>query len=182
MFVNQKVSTPYGVGVITVIRDEGLVVVPSDWIMAGGQKPTFYLNEKDVNPYFAVASAVSCAFGSGVVSSIRSSDGIYVVNLDNWKLADGKSPTLYLNESALSKPSVKISDKTPVKSDYTAKRIALSVEAKNRAAEFFKKSEWYNARSQYVESLNILQVNEMLYDLLCHLYLVSVLFRTWATA
>ncbi len=156
-FVNQKVTTPYGVGKVSEVRHGDVVVVPNEWQMACGQKPTFYLNPKDVAPFYNVGSAIHCAFGNGTVISVRSTDGIYIVQLDHWKLADGKSPTLYLNESALSVPSV-VSAPTKSKSTYTAECIAKCLNAKNEAADLFKKSELFMARSKYLEAVEVLQV------------------------
>ncbi len=160
MFANQKVITPYGVATVTCVRDENTIIaVPCNWLMAAGQKPTYHLNPKDVKPFYAVDSDVICSFGRGTIKSIRPADGIYVVLLDNWQLANGQSPTLYLNETSLSKPIQEAQqESSAVEPGFTAKRLAMALDAKNAAADFFKKSEWYNARALYVESLNILQV------------------------
>jgi hypothetical protein len=165
MFTKQKVITPYGAGTVSCIRDETtVIVVPCDWLMAAGQKPKYYLNPKDVKPFYDIDSDVMCSFGRGTVKLIRPADGMYVVLLNNWHLANGKSPTLYLNESSLSKPVEAQPESGSAEVNFTAKRLAMALDAKNAAADFFKKSEWYNARALYVESLNILQVH---YLLLC---------------
>jgi hypothetical protein len=157
-FVNQTVITPYGEGKISQIRENDVVVIPTKWLMACGQKPTFYLNVKDVKPYFGIGDSIECSFGKGSVSSIRNCDGIYVILLDNWKLATGTSPTLFLNESSLSKPAKLVEEVTVKKSNYTAECLAKSQVAKDEAAAFFKKSELFNARSKYLESVESLQV------------------------
>lgn len=41
-------------------------------------------------------------YGTGVVQSIRS-DGIHVVTVQSWKLANNTSPTLYVQADALTK-------------------------------------------------------------------------------
>jgi hypothetical protein len=40
-------------------------------------------------------------WGVGKVQRFRPSDGLYVVLLDHWKLAQGQSPTLYLGADAM---------------------------------------------------------------------------------
>ena len=58
-------------------------------------------SSKVVSPRdLVVNEKVSCTFGKGYITEIRS-DGIHVVKLDNWKLANGKSPTCYLNKASL---------------------------------------------------------------------------------
>lgn len=159
MFVGQTVRTPYGLGTISEIRATDIIVIPLHWIMAGGQKPTFYMNNKDVKPLYAVGSSVHCSFGSGVVNGIRK-DGIYIVHLTNWKLADGKSPTLYLNENALSTPSVAapaaVKDSSVVE-EYLAKSMA----AKQEAADYFKNGDNENARMKYLLAVEQLQVSQL---------------------
>lgn len=51
---------------------------------------------------FQVGDKVTCNFGNGEILEIRT-DGVYVVTLFNWFMADGKSPKLYLQESAIKK-------------------------------------------------------------------------------
>jgi hypothetical protein len=42
------VQTPYGKGQILEIRDSGVVVVsPTNWLLANGKAPIFYLNGND---------------------------------------------------------------------------------------------------------------------------------------
>ena len=74
--------------------------------LAYGQKPTFYMRETEVKPLFSVNDRVTTVYGTGKVDEIRESDGVYIVTLYNWALADGKSPTLYLQGEALGKPKV----------------------------------------------------------------------------
>lgn len=106
MFVGQKVITPYGEGVVLEIRlGDKIVVQPTTWNLANNQRPTFYMNPNDVKPYFSVGDKVSSAFGSGKIVNYRNDDDIYIITLDNWQLADGKSPTLYLNEQSFKKYS-----------------------------------------------------------------------------
>ena len=103
MFVDQLVSTPYGDGHVIQILDNKVVVQPLTWTMARNQRPTFYMNASDVQPLFSVGSQVQTVFGRGIIVDFRKVDRMYVVKLDNWKLADNKSPTLYLNQSSFTK-------------------------------------------------------------------------------
>lgn len=95
------VKTPYGEGIVVGFRRQQLVVEPTTWKMAGGQKPTFYMNPADVRPVFRVGDAVRTVYGPGEIVKIRESDGFYVVHMRDWKLASGQSPVLYLDERAL---------------------------------------------------------------------------------
>mmetsp|Transcript_4392 Transcript_4392/g.8155 ORF Transcript_4392/g.8155 Transcript_4392/m.8155 type:complete len:1152 (-) Transcript_4392:2470-5925(-) len=54
---------------------------------------------------FVVGDAVETVWGSGRVQDIRSEDEMFVVQLDNWKLAQGQSPTLFLGRDAMKKQS-----------------------------------------------------------------------------
>lgn len=101
-FVGQDVFTPYGKGIIIRKRNNDIIVKPSNWYMASGQTPTFYLNPQDVKPVFKVGDKVSSTFGSGVINEIRQTDSVYVVTLDSWFLATGKSPVLYLQSQSFS--------------------------------------------------------------------------------
>mmetsp|Transcript_10395 Transcript_10395/g.15801 ORF Transcript_10395/g.15801 Transcript_10395/m.15801 type:complete len:191 (-) Transcript_10395:135-707(-) len=112
VFLGQIVSTPYGVGKIVEKRENDLVVIPTSWELAYGQKPTFYLSEQDVSPYFSVNDGVVTQYGYGKVDAIREEDGVYVVTLDTWHLATGNSPTLYLQgDNLLFKSSFSVGSK-----------------------------------------------------------------------
>jgi hypothetical protein len=97
------VTTPYGDGIVVDVRQHQVVVEPTTWKMAGEQKPTFYLNPKDVRPIFRVGDAVRTVYGPGQIVKIRETDGFYVVHMRDWKLASGQSPVLYLDERSLRK-------------------------------------------------------------------------------
>ena len=62
------------------------------------------------NKKFVVGDEVDTVWGSGYVNSIRSEDDMYVVLLDKWQLAQGQSPTLFLEESALRRRERQVSD------------------------------------------------------------------------
>mmetsp|Transcript_5643 Transcript_5643/g.5843 ORF Transcript_5643/g.5843 Transcript_5643/m.5843 type:complete len:227 (-) Transcript_5643:43-723(-) len=48
---------------------------------------------------FAIFDTVSTVYGPGFVAAVR--EDCYVVKLGNWQLAQGQSPTLYLQEDAM---------------------------------------------------------------------------------
>jgi hypothetical protein len=156
--VNQTVRTPYGLGKVLKLEDDGrqIVVEPLTWTMANNQKPTFYMNPADVKPFYGVNDDIECAFGKGVVQSIRDLDGIYIVTLTNWQLADGKSPTLYLNESSLSKPK-KVELKPPsVNCFENLYKLALS--AKESAKNAYLAQDFVQANYHYANAVEILRV------------------------
>ena len=61
----------------------------------------FFMNPKDVKPLFG--DLVSSVFGTGKIIDIRENDGIYVITAMNWLLADGKSPTFFMNDDSFKK-------------------------------------------------------------------------------
>jgi hypothetical protein len=48
---------------------------------------------------FKIYDLVNTVYGTGYIANIR--EDCYVVLLTHWKLAQGQSPTLYLQEEAL---------------------------------------------------------------------------------
>ena len=48
---------------------------------------------------FSVFETVNTIYGPGYITDVR--DDCYVVLLTNWKLAQGQSPTLYLQSDSL---------------------------------------------------------------------------------
>jgi hypothetical protein len=101
MFAGQHVTTPYGKGIIKDVRENGAVVTPTSWRLAGGQAPQFFLHKKDISPLFNIGDHVKTAYGIGEIKSIRTSDGIHVVKLVNWKQAVGNTPELYIHGQSL---------------------------------------------------------------------------------
>jgi hypothetical protein len=99
--VGDPVKTPYGEGVVVDVRHNQIVVQPSAWHMAGGQKATLFLNLKDVKPLFKVGDCVRTLFGVGNIIDIRDHGVPFVIRLQEWKLASMKSPVLYLGEHSL---------------------------------------------------------------------------------
>ena len=112
--VGDPVKTPYGEGVVTDLRHEQLVIQPTTWNMAGGQKATLYLGINDVKPLFKVGDSVRTLFGVGKITEIRTEGVPYVVQLNRWQLASAKSPVLYLAEHSLKRePAAEESSKPP---------------------------------------------------------------------
>ena len=99
--VGDAVKTPYGDGVVTDLRKDQVVVQPSTWNMAGGQKATLYLGMNDVKHVFKVGDSVRTLFGVGKITEIRTEGVPFVVQLDGWQLASTKSPVLYLAEHSI---------------------------------------------------------------------------------
>ena len=91
-------KTIYGRGFIKEVREkEGdYVVLLHNWKLAQGQSPTCYLDQAAIKPLFSVFERVKTVYGTGFVQDIRDKEKDFVVKLDVWKLADGRSPTLYL--------------------------------------------------------------------------------------
>lgn len=109
-FIGQLVSTPYGTGKVLEVRDCHSVIEPLTWQMDRNQKPTFNINHKDVNPLYSVGDLITTVYGNGYIKSIREEDATYIIFLDHWKLAQGQSPTLYLQAQAFSRRENKALD------------------------------------------------------------------------
>lgn len=111
--VGDFVSTIFGPGKISTIRSDGIHIVNLfNWELANGCKPVLYMNpsalSKSAGPTdLIVGDKVKCAFGQGFVKSIRH-DGIIIVGLDNWNLANNSKPTLYLNPAFVSKAVIPV--------------------------------------------------------------------------
>lgn len=149
MFVNQIVVTPYGQGKIVQISNGRITVVPTGWDLANGQKPTFYMNPKDVSPVYKVGEVVLSHFGKGRIVDIRESDNIYVVTTTEWTLANGKAPTLYLNESSFKK--------IPLSEFDIALKKALLV--KEQAKEFYATKKFNDAKLKYAAAIDVVRVS-----------------------
>lgn len=101
-FVGELVQTPYGPAKIQSFReDKSIVLIPLVWRLANRQEPYLFLNSSDVKSFFAVNDSVKTQYGTGHIVSIRESDGVYVVILESWHLATGKSPVLYLQAETI---------------------------------------------------------------------------------
>lgn len=156
MFIGQLVLTPYGEGEILNINNEHITIQPTNWLLAQNQKPKFYINLKDVQPKFSIGSVIKCSFGEGLITSIRDKDGIYVIKLNNWKLADGKSPILYLNQSSITMSDIEKKNDKPI--DKCEDSLEKSLKLKNEGNENFKKSNILEARLNYMQALETLQL------------------------
>ena len=168
-FLNQSVQTPYGDGTylgLSVNSDEILRVQPKGWTMARDSKPTFFLNPKDVRPMYVVGSHVFTTYGEGTITAFREEDSMYIVELLNWALAQGQSPSLYLQEVALSKSpvipvrSIAVKSKVPEppKLSYAESCIAKAIAIKEEAGTFYKKADYQTAREKYLKALEAIQV------------------------
>ena len=168
-FLHQNVETPYGDGIYLGLSEnshEILRVQPKSWTMARDSKPTFFLSPKDVKPMYVVGSHVFMTYGEGTITAFREEDSMYIVELLNWKLAQGQSPSLYLQEVALSRSpvipvrniTVKIEVPEPPKLSYAESCIAKAIAIKEEAGTFYKKADYQTAREKYLKALEAIQV------------------------
>jgi hypothetical protein len=164
--IGLSVETPYGHGVLKNVREsDGLYIVePKTWKLANNKPPIFYLNPKDVKQILNVGDYVQSIFGKGIIQGIRD-DCIFVVTLFNWKLANDKSPTLFLNESSLTRIEiVKEPETVPLN---PLEQITKSIEEslnksqllKSEAASLYKKKDYSEARLKYFDALSCLRVS-----------------------
>lgn len=84
-----------------------------NWKLANNSKATLYLQpdafKLSQTPGFTEGDEVMTVYGQGYVHKVREND--LVVKLNDWKLAQGQSPTLYLNKESLVKvPGLKVGD------------------------------------------------------------------------
>lgn len=157
--IGHEVVTPYGQGTIKHIRqkDSMVLVEPRNWTLANNKPPTFYLNPKDIKSIYNVNDNVHCTFGAGSIHEIRA-DGIHVVKLHNWQLANGKSPTLYLGQSSL-KMATKVQEVK--KMSHTDECLDKSLQLKSDATLLFEKKDYLGAKTKYFEALSALQVSSL---------------------
>eukprot|EP00599_Poterioochromonas_sp_BG-1_P013979 CAMPEP_0173164124 /NCGR_PEP_ID=MMETSP1105-20130129/20353_1 /TAXON_ID=2985 /ORGANISM="Ochromonas sp., Strain BG-1" /LENGTH=343 /DNA_ID=CAMNT_0014084359 /DNA_START=242 /DNA_END=1274 /DNA_ORIENTATION=- len=95
-----------------------------------------------------------------MLHSIRDVDGIYVATLTNWALADGKSPTLYLNEQALTK-EVAEKEKKPEKKLIGFNDVyPQSLQIKDTAKDLFQEKRYTEAKIKYLEALEKMRTIE----------------------
>ncbi len=105
-FPGTTVSTTYGFSNVESIRGDGVHIArPINWKLANNSCATLYLQADNVKlsqaSGFEEGDEVMTVYGRGFISLKRDSD--YVVKLHHWKLAQGQSPTLYLQASSLVK-------------------------------------------------------------------------------
>jgi hypothetical protein len=104
-FKGTTVQTPYGVATVESIRADGVHVVrPLNWKLANDSVATLYLQPEQISliqtPGILEGDEVMTVYGQGYVEKKRREENDVVVKLRNWKLAQGQSPTLYLNPNA----------------------------------------------------------------------------------
>lgn len=103
--IKDRVKTPYGVGEIQFVREDGVVVVLlENWKLATGASPVLYLQRDNISilpPIFNVGSNVKTSYGIGTIVEIRA-DSTIVVTPINWLLANKKPPLFYLNKDSIS--------------------------------------------------------------------------------
>jgi len=152
-----------------VREDDGMVIAtPLSWRLAAGQLPVFYLNKESVKPATVrVGDVVKCNYGGlGTVVEVREAD--FVITLQNWKLAQGQSPSLYLQRESFELSSGLEEGAKGVKSAkqlqreqmaYWKESIRRAGEKKNEANEWFKKGDMDKARELYLEALTMCTQN-----------------------
>jgi hypothetical protein len=78
---------------------------PLHWVLAQKCVPVFNLNVEGMKKVSLVkGTEVRCNYGGkGVINEVREVAGVkhYVVTLKNWQLAQGQSPTLYLDPQSV---------------------------------------------------------------------------------
>jgi hypothetical protein len=176
-FKHQNVETPYGKGIYLGPSEnpEIIKVQPTGWTMARETKPTFFMNPKDVRATFTVGSAVFLTYGEGVITEFRETDSMYLIKLSDWKLAQGQSPSLYLQESALSlvplvsaferTNSKKLSEPERPRISYADTCIANAIAIKEEAGKFYKMKDYAAARDKYSKALEAVQVEKLMTSL-----------------
>lgn len=87
--------------------DNSHIAKPLNWKLANNTVATLFLQPDVIKltqtPGFSEGDEVMTTYGQGYIEAKREQKGDYVVKLRNWKLAQGQSPTLYLQPSALVK-------------------------------------------------------------------------------
>ena len=171
-FHHQNVETPYGKAIyLGPSQNPDIIKVqPTGWTMARDTKPTFYMNPNDVRATFTVGSTVFLTYGEGVITEFRETDSMYLIKLSDWKLAQGQSPSLYLQESALSlvplvsafekTNSKKLSEPKQPRISYAETCIANAILIKEEAGNFYKKMDYASARDKYSKALEAVQVDK----------------------
>jgi hypothetical protein len=99
-------TTTYGISKIVKVRaDATHVCRPVNWKLANNCKATLFLQPDAIklaqSSGFKEGDEVMTVYGQGYIHAVRDID--YVVKLNDWKLAQGQSPTLHLNAESLIK-------------------------------------------------------------------------------
>lgn len=158
-FIDQEVSTPYGPGRVIGLRGpmgkDQVIVEPSTWTLAAGQRPKFYMNPSDVTPKLLIGDEITSGYGKGKIEEIRE-DGIYIVSLVDWVLANKKSPKAYLSASSISKFQPKSQQET-FNASFAAAN-ARAMQSKEQGSLHYKAQEFMQAKLKYGEAMGIMQV------------------------
>jgi tetratricopeptide (TPR) repeat protein len=176
------VETPYGRCVVRNggIEQSNILCQPITWQLAeySSTQPKFYMNRESISAVkYSVGDAVWSQYGGeGVIVKITETH--FVVTLKNWQLADGKSPTCYLQAEAITPLAdrdfvvkimkevlVEVEKKDPAKKREVDIRegIDKAVTLKNDAATHFKKEKFQDAQKAYLTALETM--NKMGYDM-----------------
>ena len=156
-------KTPYGECVVDSVREtpfRSVLCTPVEWKLAdySSSQPRFFLNPRDVRKKLLVpGDLVKCAYGgAGKIVEVRQSH--YVVTLDNWQLADGKSPVLYLMHSAVTvdAEAQKAAELHKRKRAQWNNLLTIAVSNKDKAAGLFKKKDFDGAKKAYLDALSAL--------------------------
>jgi tetratricopeptide (TPR) repeat protein len=160
------VNTPYGECTVTSVREGSdevtrkVLCTPTKWQLAdySSSQPRFYLSPKDVvkrllSPGDAIISTYG---GKGKIVETRPLH--YVVTLNNWIMADGKSPMCYLQHNAVKLDTIEQEKETEKKLKLAKCRdlLDLTVNCKETAAILFKKKDYDGAKKSYLEALGTL--------------------------
>lgn len=99
--VGTTVNTVYGPSNVQSIRGDGTHVArPLNWKLANNTVATLYLQSDAVKLSqtggFYEGDEVMTVFGWGFIESKRVKEGDLVIKLHNWALAQGQSPTCYM--------------------------------------------------------------------------------------
>jgi archaeosine-15-forming tRNA-guanine transglycosylase len=126
-----RVQTPYGIGEVQYIREDGVVVVLlENWKLATGASPVLYLQRDNVTvllpAMFLAGRKVQTSYGTGTITEIRP-DNTIVVSPDNWLLANNKTPLFYLNKESVlpyvASENTKVDDKGAAKNESVCHRL-----------------------------------------------------------
>jgi hypothetical protein len=164
--IGDKINTVFGNGIITNYRtnDATYIVILDNWKLANDKSPTLYLQQSsltkieekkeiEIKKSFAIGDKINTVYGKGIITNYRTNDATYIVILDNWKLANDKSPTLYLQQSSLTKFEEKKEEVS-----YYNTCVENAINLKSEAGKLFKNTNFEEAKMKYLEALRSIQV------------------------
>lgn len=99
-----------------------------------------------------VGTIVDTPYGKGVIKDFRQ-DGFFVIEPQNWKLANDKSPTFFLQEQYVKK----VAPPTKTMEQYISERIQKAVDLRNEGSVSFKSQDFETAKQKYIQSLYSVQ-------------------------